>query len=72
MKQAVIYLTNEQLTDDQTSLLKIEPNFVSTNKKILFMDINSTTALDLENWNKGTDTDPLRQKLSEILSKNLN
>lgn len=72
MKQAVIYLTNEQLTDDQTSLLKIEPNFVSTNKKILFMDINSTTALDLENWNKGTDTEPLRQKLSEILSKNLN
>lgn len=72
MKQAVIYLTNEQLTDDQTSLLKIERNFVSTNKKILFMDINSTTALDLENWNKGTDTEPLRQKLSEILSKNLN
>ena len=72
MKQAVIYLTNEQLTDDQTSLLKIEPNFVSTNKKILFMDINSTTALDLENWNKGTDTEPLRQKLSEISSKNLN
>lgn len=72
MKQAVIYLTNEQLTGDQTSLLKIEPNFVSTNKKILFMDINSTTALDLENWNKGTDTEPLRQKLSEILSKNLN
>lgn len=52
MKQAVIYLTNEQLTDDQTSLLKVEPNFVSTNKKILFMDINSATALDLENWNK--------------------
>lgn len=72
MKQAVIYLTNEQLTDDQTSLLKIERNFVSINKKILFMDINSTTALDLENWNKGTDTEPLRQKLSEILSKNLN
>lgn len=72
MKQAVIYLTNEQLTDDQTSLLKTEPNFVSTNKKILFMDINSATALDLENWNKGTDTESLRQKLSEILGKNLN
>lgn len=72
MKQAVIYLTNEQLTDDQTSLLKVEPNFVSTNKKILFMDINSATALDLENWNKWTDTESLPQKLSEILSKNLN
>ena len=72
MKQTVIYLTNEQLTDDQTPLLKIEPNFVSTNKKILFMDINSATALDLENWIKGTDTESLCQKLSEILSKNLN
>ena len=36
MKQAVIYLTNEQLTDDQTSLLKIEPNFVSTNKNTIY------------------------------------
>ena len=58
MKRAVINLTKEELIGNQTSLLNLAPNRVPTNNKIPFIDIiaaTESTALDLENQNKGTD-----------------
>ena len=52
MKRAVINLTNEQLTVNQTSLLNLDPNFAPTNKQITFVDIidvTESTTLHLEN-----------------------
>ena len=63
MKRAVINLTKEELIGNQTSLLNLAPNLVPTNKKIPFIDIaaaTESTALDLENQNKGTDAESLR------------
>lgn len=75
MKQAFIQLTNEQSTDDQASLLNLRPNFVTTNKKTAFIDIIAATksaVLDLENRNKETDAESLRQRESYLFSKKLN
>lgn len=75
MKQAFIQLTNEQSTDDQTSLLNLRPNFVTTNKKTTFIDIIAATksaVLDLENRNKEIDAESLRQRKSYLFSKKLN
>ena len=40
IKQAVINLTDTELTDEQKSLLNLGPNFVPATKRIPFMDIN--------------------------------
>ena len=80
MKQAVIHLTNKQLTNDQAFLLNLKEtklksknlNFAPKNKKIPFIDIivaTESTALDLENQNKGNDPNSLRQKVTDILNK---
>ena len=74
IKQAVINLTDIELTEEQMSLLNLGPNFVPATKRIPFMDIISATetcALDLENSSKETDAEFLRQKVSHILNKNL-
>ena len=57
-KQAVINLADTELKNEHTSLLNLEPNFVSATKRIPFMDIMSATetcAIDLENSSKETD-----------------
>ena len=75
IKQAVINLTNTELTEEQNSLLNFEPNFILATKRIPFMDISSdieTCTIDLENRSKETDAECLRQKVSRILNRNLN
>ena len=75
IKQAVINLTDTELTEEQKSLLNLGPNFVPATKRIPFMDINyatETCAIDLENSSKETDAECLRQKVSHILNRNLN
>ena len=72
MKQAVIHLTNKQLTNDQAFLLNLGLNFAPKNKNIPFIDIiaaTESTALDLENQNIGNDPNSLRQKVTDILNK---
>ena len=74
IKQAVINLTDIELTEEQMSLLNLGPNFVPATKRIPFMDIISATetcALDLENSSKETDAEFLHQKVGHILNKNL-
>ena len=69
MKQVVINLIKEQLKDDQISILKLGPKLVPTNKKISIMEAitaTESTVLDVENQNKGTDAEPLRQKVSDV------
>ena len=71
IKQAVINLTDTEITEEQTSLPNLGPNFVAATKRIPFMDIISATetcALHLENSNKETDAEFLRQKVSHILN----
>ena len=75
IKQAVINLTDTELTEEQKSLLNLGPNFVPATKRKPFMDIISATetcAIDLENSSKETDAECLRQKVSHILNRNLN
>ena len=74
IKQAVINLTDTELTEEQMSLLNLGPNFVPATKRIPFMDIilaTETCALDLENSSKETDAEFLHQKVGHILNKNL-
>ena len=74
IKQAVIDLTDTELTEEQMSLLNLGPNFVPATKRIPFMDIIlavETCAIDLENSSKETDAEFLRQKVSHIINKNL-
>ena len=57
IKQAVINLTDTELTEEQKFLLNLGPNFVPATKRIPFMDIISATetcAIDLENSSKET------------------
>ena len=75
IKQAVINLTDIELTEEQKSLLNLGPNFVPATKRIPFMDIISaaeTCTTDLDNSSKETDAESLRQKVSHILNRNLN
>ena len=65
IKQAVINLTDTELTEEQMSLLSLGPNFVRATKRIQFLDIISATeacAIDLENSSKETDAELLCQK----------
>ena len=76
IKQAVINLTDIELTEEQMSLslLNLGPNLFPATKRIRFMDITSATqtcALDLENSSKETDAEFLHQKVGHILNKNL-
>ena len=62
IKQAVINLTDTELTEKQKSLLNLGLNFVPATKTIPFMDIISATetcAIDLENNSKETDAECL-------------
>ena len=71
IKQAVINLTDTEITEEQMSLPNLGPNFVAATKRIPFMDIISATetcALHLENSSKETDAEFLRQKVSHILN----
>ena len=71
IKQAVIDLTDTELTEEQMSLLNLGPNFVPATKRIPFMDKISATdtcAIGLENSSKETDAEFLRQKVSHILN----
>ena len=60
IKRAIINLTNAKLTDEQMSLLNLEPNFVPATKTIpatecQLMSATETCAIDLENSSKETD-----------------
>ena len=70
IKQALINLTDTELTEEQKSLLILGPNFVPATKRIPFMDINSaaeTFAIDLGNSIKETNAESLHQNVSHIL-----
>ena len=60
IKQAIINLTDVELTDEQMSLLNLEPNFVPATKRIpaiecQLMSATEKCAIDLENSSKETD-----------------
>ena len=60
IKQAVINLTDTELTEEQKSLLNLGPNFVPATKRIQFMDIVSATetcVIDIENSSKETNAE---------------
>ena len=72
VKPSIIDLPGIALTSHQTSLLKLGPNFVPTEKRIYFMEIIIATepvALNLEFHNKEVDTESLRQNVCHILNK---
>ena len=75
IKQAVINLTDTELTEEEKSLLNLGPNFVPGTKIIPFMVIilvTETCTIHLEHSSKEIDAEFLRQKVSHILHRNLN
>ena len=63
------------LTDHRTSLLNLGPKFVSTEKRIPFIEIITATesvALNLEYHYKEADDESLPQNVCYILNKNRN
>ena len=75
VKPSIINLTDIALTDHQTSLLNLGPEFVPTEKKIPFIEIITATesvALNLEYHNKEADAESLCQNVCHILNKNRN
>ena len=74
VKDAVLNLTNKQLTAHQKELLNLGPKFVPTQRKIPYMDIVSKTevaALNLEKDKKFEEAEHLRTQVSNELKKSL-
>ena len=75
IKPAILNLTNEEIPKHYESLINLGPKFVSTNKKLPFMDIITSTescALDMEQNHKENEAKTLGRSVSNILRKSLN
>ena len=74
LKPTVLNLTNQEITQHHLELLNLRPKFVPSNKKLLFMNIVNTaeiSALSLEKESQTENTESLRQKISNVISKNI-
>ena len=74
LKPAVLNLTKQEIPRHQLELLNLGPKFVPSNKKPPFMDIVNATeicALNLEKENQIENAELLRQKISNVISKNI-
>ena len=74
-KLAVLVLTNQEFPRNHLELLNLEPKFIPSSKKLLFMDIVNATefgALSLEKGKQNENGELLRQKISNIIFKNIN
>ena len=74
LKSTVLNLTNQEITQHHLELLNLGPKFVPSNKKSPFMDIVNAaeiSALSLEKENQIENAESLRQKNSNVISKNV-
>ena len=74
LKPAVLNLTKQKIPRNQLELLNLGPNFVPSNRKPPFMDIINATeicALSLEKGKQIETAELLRQKISNVISKNI-
>ena len=74
LKPAVLNLTKQEIPRHQLELLNVGPKFVPSNKKPPFMDIVNATeicALSLEKGKQIETAELLRQKISNVISKNI-
>ena len=68
-------MTNQEITQYHLELLKFGPKFVPSNKKLPFMDIANAKeilVLSLEKENHIKNEELLQQKISNVISKNIN
>ena len=75
LKPPVLNLTNHELPKHHLDLLNLGPKFVPTTRDLPFMDIVTSTeicALGLERDQKVEIAESLRQKVNDILLKNIN
>ena len=75
LKPAVLNLTNQEIPQHHLELLNLGPKFVPSNKKLPFMDITNATEicpLSLEKESQIEYAELLRQKISNVTSKNMN
>ena len=74
LKPAVLNTAKQEIPHHQLELLNLERKFVPSNKKPPFMDIVNATeicALNLEKENQIENVELLRQKISNVISKNI-
>ena len=75
LKPTVLNLTNQEIPQHHLELLNLRPKFVPSNKTLPFMDIVNDTelcALSLEKENQIEKAALLPQKISNVISKNIN
>ena len=67
-------MTNQEISQHHLELLNVGPKFVPSNKKPPFMDIiNATEICPLNLEKEKSDLKRrLRQKISDVISKNIN
>ena len=73
VKPSIINLTDIALTDHQTTLSNLRPNFVPAQKRMSFVEIITATesvALNLGYHNEEAEDKSLRQNVCHILNKN--
>ena len=72
LKPAVLNLINQEISQHYIELLNFGPKFISSNKKLPFMDIATSTeifALNLEKENQTKNAELLHQQINKIVSK---
>ena len=65
-------LINQEISQQYIELLNFGPKFISSNKKLPFMDIATSTeifALNLEKENQSKNAELLHQQINKIVSK---
>ena len=75
LKPALLSFTNQEISQHHLELLNLGPKFVPSNKKLPFMDIVNATelcALSLEKENQIKKVELFWQKISNVISKNIN
>ena len=75
LKHAVLNLTNQEIPQHHLELLNLGPKLIPSHNKLPFMDIVNATelcALSLEKENQIENAELLRQKISNVISKNIN
>ena len=67
-------MTNQEIPQHHLELLNVGPKFVPSNKKLPFMDIINATEICPFNLEKEKSDFKrrLRQKISDVISKNIN
>ena len=65
-------LINQEILQHYIELLNFGPKFISSNKKLPFMDIATSTemsALNLEKENQAKNAELIHQQINKIVSK---